>query len=311
MSLGSGALEDDAGACGVLTDAERATAAPSAAMTAILNLDMRISPPAIGSSIDCKLCATQYRRAWIVPREECLTRINLVRGESSERRERRLLAGQELLISWRTTCTERLDRWRRRLAGGFTLRWARRIRQRDAGATAPPRSSTNRLSLRASILPWLRRASRASRSTPAVSHSLLALLFLFVELFLFLVVEQVADLLARVLLDLLHFGTHGFPVAARVVHQVLHLLLLGFENRLDLCLLIGRQFEIFCHLFQALIRRHRPSAAALSHLPSGPSLYSLPLRGNSAAGYKRHGKQKRQQPSTSTFGNHFRIPPLE
>src|SRR5260370_29577061 len=169
MSLGSGALEDDAGACGVLTDAERATAAPSAAMTAILNLDMRISPPAIGSSIGCKLCATQYRRAWIVPREECLTRINLVRGESSERRERRLLAGRELLISWRTTCTERLGRWRRRLAGGLTLRWARRIRQRDAGATDPPRSSTNRLSLRASILRWLRRARPPGPPTPARS----------------------------------------------------------------------------------------------------------------------------------------------
>src|SRR6266853_3826827 len=55
MSFGSGALADVAGACGVLTDAERATAAPSAAMMAILSLDMQASPRdrAVRSTTTC------------------------------------------------------------------------------------------------------------------------------------------------------------------------------------------------------------------------------------------------------------------
>jgi hypothetical protein len=69
----------------------------------------------------------------------------------------------------------------------------------------------------ASVLRWSTRivVARSSRSAaPAVLSSLLALLFLFVELVLLLVVEQGANLSIRVFPHLHHFRPHGLPVAA-------------------------------------------------------------------------------------------------
>src|SRR5260370_11862839 len=113
-----------------------------------------------------------------------------------------------------------------------------------------------KLSPRASILRWWRHLARPSRYTAALSHSLRALLLLLVEQFLLLVVEQIADLFSGLLLDRQYFRTHRLPVDGCGVHQILHLLSLSLEDRLDLCELVGRQVEILFHLLQAVVERH-------------------------------------------------------
>src|SRR5580700_4663980 len=87
------------------------------------------------------------------------------------------------------------------------------------------------------------RPARSSRPAPAIRRPVLAFLLLLVELFLLLVVEQRPNLIVRVLAYVHHFPAHRLPVAAGIVSQIFHLLLLVHENWLDLRLLISSQIE--------------------------------------------------------------------